>query len=439
MFRLLTFVAERTHNIRKLVAALSVVAVACVVDAPRVEVSVDAHASASSTITIESAEHEKMLAYVEERNDPRIIRSIIDDGKGEVINCVDIHLQHGFDRPIEEIPPRTPERMAALGTPGPDVQAYGTIVPRCAEGTIPQLRTKLEDVEAFPTLSAYLNRGAPPSPPDSDHHKYALTDAFSVDVDGAYSSVNIFTPPVVATYGFSLSQLWITGGTPRQTVESGIIKYPAFYPSNHPDELHVFIFYTPDDYSSQYWNGAGGFVQTDPYITLGGYIPSWAGSVVNGVQVEIVTGWIRDATGWWYGWNGHEIGYIPASKFSSSGIKDGALSVSFGGEIYDPYWAHGGITTITDMGSGRRPGSTFATSYGKASYHRDMQFKHWPYRGSTWEYLGGTYTPYGPGGSSTLPICYEALGGQVVGAPYNWHNYLFFGGPGNAIFCNNYP
>lgn len=396
----------------------------------------------SSSVAIDPIEHQRMVAYVNEKNDPRIVRNIIDNGDGEPVNCVDIHLQHGFDHPIAEIAKPSAEMIDALPKPGPDVQAYGTMGPRCAEGTIPQLRTKLEEIEMFPSLNAYLARQPKPALGGQfdANHKWATSNPQTgANLMGAYSYLNLFRPPSVSGSGFSNSQVWIQRGGADGTgevlesLESGIGVFPSMYLLNHPTDLHVWIFYTTDNYSTVHWNTSG-FVQTDFYLALGGYIPASACSVVGGTQVDVLTGWYHELSGWWYAWNGHAIGYYPQANFGyPDGLGNWATNVVFGGEVYDPsYYSHGPVTT-TDMGSGFFAGTTYAGSYSFASYQRDMEV--------TRSNFGTPYSYYiNPiPGFSSLPCAWNQLAGNSAPAPQNWYNYLFLGGNGYNASCTTYP
>ena len=76
---------------------------------PKVDVSksharaLTSFASASAprdpSVPLDPVEHQKMIDFINRHNDPRIVRSTIDDGGGEVINCVDPIYQNGLDQP----------------------------------------------------------------------------------------------------------------------------------------------------------------------------------------------------------------------------------------------------------------------------------------------------------------------------------------------------
>src|SRR5262245_60316244 len=46
------------------------------------------------SVPIAAVEHQKMVEFVNRNNDPRIVRTILDDGEGEIVNCIEARLQY---------------------------------------------------------------------------------------------------------------------------------------------------------------------------------------------------------------------------------------------------------------------------------------------------------------------------------------------------------
>jgi hypothetical protein len=347
-----------------------------------------------------------MVDWVSRKNDTRIVRKVIDDGGGEIINCVDKRLQHGFDAPIEtfaEPPPDPPNAEQLRKMPNP--QLYGTVGERCPEGTVPQLRVELAEVESFGSLDRYLGRAQPMHVGPTSLHQYATRSVYLDPVNhstagkGAYSTMNIYTPFVENTAEGSISQIWVSRGSydpvpnSLQTVETGYMVAPQYAPNNNPFMNHLFISTTWQNY--QVVNGALTFcVNLDCgsrwVSTSSGWVPgatlqaSWNSQLNNpSQQMEFTFSAVWGTGGnWWINWQGTWIGYFVASNYNSRGILNGADLHSYGGEIWNLDGTHPGRHTHTDMGAGTLPppdsnqeaNYAWASGYTKAAYHRNLKY-----------------------------------------------------------------
>lgn len=368
------------------------------------------------------AELAKMQRFVAAAGDPRVFRGSIQID-ADVFDCVDVHLQHGFDRRIDVLstPPEggspTPlipgEAMANL--------SYSAKSEHCEEGTVPRRRITLNEMARFEKFDDYFARvpshlrpqeEAPGAGPSSVH-QYA-THYQPTPTNGAEAMLNVWSPSTELTSEFSLSQLWISGGhnvgETLQTVEAGWQVYPDKYGDGR---ARLFIYFTPDNYTSGgcYNVDCSAFVQVDNSVALGSHFASY--STANGAQ--LVSGYRiqQNATGdWWVQIAGTWLGFWPRSLFASPGLSDGGTRVTFGGEIIDNRTSD--RHTQTDMGSGAFPSGGF----GLAAYQRSMAF----YQGLSAPKL----TSVGGVASASGANCYDI----TTSTASDWGRYIFFGGPG---------
>jgi hypothetical protein len=94
---------------------------------------------------------------------------------------------------------------------------------------------------------------------------------------------------------------------------------------------------------------------------------------IGGVQRELYTETVKDATGWWLAVNywgsdgssgGGILGWFPTSDWAGLTMATNATEFHVGGEIYDPT-----NTWVIPMGSGANP----TAGYGQAGYHHDYE------------------------------------------------------------------
>ncbi|EPS61083.1 hypothetical protein M569_13717, partial [Genlisea aurea] len=228
----------------------------------------------------------------------------INSPDGDIIDCVDIYSQPGFDDPamknrtIEFIPGDYPKDLL----PENEVESEG-ILPQiwqqagsCPEGTIPMRRTTREDVIRARTTAegGYFARKRPNS--------WQRPDAYSVQVDppnynekaigtktdgkffGARGWFGVWKPRVQGNE-FSSSQLWVVSdeeldGPEINIVEAGWQVYPAMYGDDRP---RFFNYFTRDNSVSTgcYNLQCSGFIQTSSRFALGAALEF---SEINGVQ-----------------------------------------------------------------------------------------------------------------------------------------------------------
>jgi hypothetical protein len=338
-------------------------------------------------------------------------------------------------------PPIEPPPTQALSEPGPPaggqpdepqvggnkVDVFGNAI-SCDEGTIPMRRVTLEEMTRFGSLREFfaepggagrLHPAHEPSPAiTAADHKHANARQI-VNNNGGGSWLNIWDPSLAAQTDFSLSQQWYIGGTygsaadPEQTVEGGWIKYPYKW----GDKSVLFVFYTPDSYTTPCYNlcGAKGFVQTDKTWALGGPFPNY--STVGGAQYEFQMVWRHTGGNWWLylqrgGGTLNPIGYYPDTFFGTGQLSKNATYIYYGGETA-PSASTG---PWPPMGSGQfaEKGYQYAAYQSVIHYFDLSGNSQWP-----------TLTP----SVDSSPTCYT-LTFTPASSGGSWGAYIYFGGPG---------
>lgn len=242
----------------------------------------------------------------------------------------------------------------------------------------------------------------------SSTHRWAWGEQ-TVNNKGGDSRLNVWKPNVSPGV-FSLSQHWYTGGSGdnKQTVEGGWQVYPNKYGTNNPV---LFIYYTPDNYSSGCYNlDCSGFVQVNNSWVLGGSLLPV--STDGGTQYIIRMQWQLYQGNWWLFVKGAgnyiAVGYYPGSVFNSGQLTRHAEHVKYGGEV-----APGSSGSTGEMGSGK-----FAnTGWSHAAYQRTIYYideslvSHWANLSA----------------HQTESSCYTIdMHNQTSGS---WATYFYFGGP----------
>lgn len=291
----------------------------------------------------------------------------------------------------------------------------------CPEGCIPLRRVDLQTLSRFKTLGDFLSKhpeGKGRAPQESDpstestsSHRWAHAYRNQANYGGA-SYLNLWDPTVTSSSIFSLSQQWWTGGSGSalQTVEGGWQVYPRKYGTSLPC---LFIFYTPDDYSSGCYNlDCSAFVQTNSSWGLGMALPSNAISQMNGSQYAFQMVWEFFGGNWWLGlnWYGQNltwIGYYPKSVFKSGQLSHHAEKMDFGGETVVS-------TVFPPMGSGQFANQGFK----KAAFQTNIYY----FDSSIFGHYPSSMTV-----SQHWPDCYTCTYGSGSGL---WTRYIYFGGPG---------
>lgn len=373
----------------------------------------------------------RMDHYIASRNDARIIAETIRVDESETIDCVTVHLQHGFENPILGFAQPPADARPAGSTPPPDAavespQRYGSATRLCPAGTIPRLHIDRSDLIRFETLDQYFRKTLIEGQPvlgqgSTDLHQYG-TFQESVTNFGSDATIATLAPSVELSNEFSLSQIWVSGGSGgnKQVVETGWHLYPIRY--NDTARSRLFIYYTLDNYITTgcYNLDCSGFVQVSNAATLGGAFASYSTPGTTAwysLRYQLQQNSVGD---WWFGFNNTWIGYWPNSLFASTGIKDSAEKVTYGGEILDrrPSGRH----TKTDMGSGR----TASAGWGYAGYERNLRYVNGPRSSPTYSDAGNFVSII------TTPSCYDAT--EQYDA--TWGRYMYFGGQGyDPVLC----
>ncbi|KAL5759885.1 hypothetical protein ACOSQ2_018723 [Xanthoceras sorbifolium] len=343
---------------------------------------------------------------------------------GDIIDCVETHLQPAFDhpklkgqRPLD--PPVRPNGHNPTGMITEDFQLWSFSGESCPEGTIPIRRTTEQDMLR---ASSFRRFGTKPRrhvrrDTNSNGHEHAVGYVTGDQYYGAKANINVWAPKVDNQYEFSLSQMWVISGSfgdDLNTIEAGWQVSPELYGDNYP---RFFTYWTTDAYQATgcYNLLCSGFVQTNNRIAIGAAISPT--SAYSGGQFDIsLLIWKDPKHGnWWLEFgSGVLVGYWPSFLFSH--LRDHASMVQFGGEVVNS--RPSGFHTSTQMGSGHFAGEGF----GKASYFRNLQVVDWDNNLIPLSNLKVL---------ADHPNCYDIQGGinRV------WGNYFYYGGPGRNVRC----
>ncbi|MED6105970.1 hypothetical protein PIB30_000759 [Stylosanthes scabra] len=342
---------------------------------------------------------------------------------GDLIDCVLSHQQPAFDHPSlkGQKPLDPPERPKGYGQNNESFfhQLWThSGNESCPQGTIPIRRTTEKDILRSSSIRRF---GRKPRPIRRDStasgHEHAVVFVNGEEYYGAKASINVWAPAVTDQYEFSLSQIWVIGGSfdnNLNTIEAGWQVSPELYGDNYP---RFFTYWTTDAYQTTgcYNLLCSGFVQTNNRIAIGAAINPR--SAYNGRQFDIgIMVWKDPKHGhWWLEFGGGLlVGYWPAMLFSH--LRSHANMVQFGGEIVNS--RSRGYHTGTQMGSGHFAEEGFR----KAAYFRNLQVVDWD--------------------NNLLPLsnihlladhsnCYDIR----EGTNHVWGTYFYYGGPGRNVRC----
>ncbi|XP_065870281.1 protein neprosin-like [Euphorbia lathyris] len=360
---------------------------------------------------------------------------------GDIIDCVHISHQPAFDHPslrnhtIQMRPNSLPqgilrETKASSTSEKKTVTQLWHLNGKCPQGTIPVRRIKEDDilrassVEMFGRKNHVGNGNGIPQPmsPEPDlitqnGHQHAIVYVQGDKYYGAKATINVWEPNIQQPNEFSLSQIWILGGSFGQdlnSIEAGWQVSPDLYGDNRP---RLFTYWTSDAYQATgcYNLLCSGFIQINNQIAMGASI--FPVSNYGGSQYEIsLLVWKDPKEGNWWIQFGDEsvLGYWPASLFSY--LVESATMVEWGGEIVNSQ--SDGHHTTTQMGSGHFPGEGF----GKSGYFKNIQL------------VDGSNNLRIPKDIHTFteqPNCYNVQNGKDA----DWGTYFFYGGPGRNPNC----
>ncbi|PON64154.1 hypothetical protein PanWU01x14_126760 [Parasponia andersonii] len=210
---------------------------------------------------------------------------------GDIIDCVDISQQPAFDHPylkdhkIQTRPSYHPEGLfdeskvseKPKERSNPITQLWH-VNGRCPEDTIPVRRTKKDDVLRASSVKRYGRkkhrsipkpRSADPDLVNESGHQHAIAYVEGDKYFGAKATINVWEPKIQQPNEFSLSQLWILGGSfgeDLNSIEAGW---------QDPKEGHWWMQFG-NDYVLGYWPS---FLFS--YLADSASMIEWGGEVVN--------------------------------------------------------------------------------------------------------------------------------------------------------------
>ncbi|KAL7138939.1 hypothetical protein ABFS83_09G016700 [Erythranthe nasuta] len=365
----------------------------------------------------------RIRSYLRKINKPSV--KTIQSPDGDIIDCIESHLQPAFDHPLLNgqkplEPPERPKGQNSVDSEIPETsQSWRDGGESCPEGTIPVKRTTEKDVLRANSVRRFgkkIKRGVRRDTMSSDH-EHAVAFVNGDEYYGAKASINVWAPIVTDQYEFSLSQLWVISGSfgnDLNTIEAGWQVSPELYGDNYP---RFFTYWTTDAYQATgcYNLLCSGFVQINNKIAIGAAISPRSSYTNRQFDIGIMI-WKDPKHGhWWLEFGpGLLVGYWPSFLFSH--LQGHASMIQFGGEIVNTRST--GHHTNTQMGSGH-----FADEgFGKASYFRNLQVVDWD----------NSLIPM-----SNLhlladhPNCYDIRAGKNNA----WGNYFYYGGPGKNSRC----
>ncbi|XP_042439150.1 uncharacterized protein LOC122024556 [Zingiber officinale] len=356
---------------------------------------------------------------------------------GDIIDCVHVAHQPAFDHPllknhtIQTRPNFHPEnlfdddKVASQKKTPSGVQLWHQNG-RCPEDTVPIRRTSRADVLRASSIKRYGRKKhkSIPNPlsvePDllnENGHQHAIAYVEGDKYYGAKATINVWQPGIQQTNEFSLSQLWILGGSfgeDLNSIEAGWQVSPDLYGDNN---TRLFSYWTSDAYQATgcYNLLCSGFIQVNNEIAMGASI--YPISNYDGSQYDIsILVWKDPKEGNWWLQFGRDyvLGYWPSFLFSY--LADSASMIEWGGEVVnsEPDGEH----TSTEMGSGHFP----EEGYSKASYFRNIQIVD----GSN-----NLRAPTGVGAFTEQSNCYDVQNGNNG----EWGQHFYYGGPGRNSNC----
>ncbi|OEL18886.1 hypothetical protein BAE44_0020094 [Dichanthelium oligosanthes] len=358
---------------------------------------------------------------------------------GDIIDCVHISHQPAFDHPylknhtIQTRPNYHPEGLydeskanVASTSNGerPMVQLWHRNG-RCPDGTVPIRRTKKDDLLRASSMRRYGRKRHTTANPMSVNptmlneggHQHAIAYVQGDKYYGAKATINVWEPKIEQPNEFSLSQLWILGGSfgeDLNSIEAGWQVSPDLYGDNN---TRLFTYWTSDAYQATgcYNILCSGFVQINSEIAMGASI--FPTSSYSGSQYDIsILIWKDPKEGNWWMQFGKDyvLGYWPSFLFSY--LADSASMIEWGGEVVNSQ--PDGVHTSTQMGSGHFPEEGFS----KASYFKNIQVV---------DSTNNLKAPKGLGTFTEQSNCYDVQNGNNG----DWGTYFYYGGPGRSSSC----
>ncbi|CAI9103271.1 OLC1v1001725C1 [Oldenlandia corymbosa var. corymbosa] len=297
---------------------------------------------------------------------------------------------------------------------------------RCPEGTIPIRRVKQEDLLRASSIERFGKkkhksfpkpRSASPDLITQTGHQHAIAYVEGGRYFGAKATINVWKPQIQQPNEFSLSQIWLLGGSfnsDLNSIEAGWQVSPDLYGDNN---TRLFTYWTSDAYQATgcYNLLCSGFMQINNDIALGASISPISGYKTNQYDISLLV-WKDPKEGnWWMQFgNDYVLGYWPASLFSY--LVDSASMVEWGGEVVN--LESDGLHTTTQMGSGHFPDEGFSG----ASYFKNIQVV---------DDSNNLRAPDDLGVFTEQSNCYDVQLGKDGG----WGNFFYYGGPGRNPDC----
>ncbi|GFQ02301.1 hypothetical protein PHJA_002374100 [Phtheirospermum japonicum] len=361
---------------------------------------------------------------------------------GDIIDCVHISHQPAFDHPIlknhtiQMRPSYHPEglfsekKKMGQNEKGPKpISQLWHVKGKCPVGTIPIRRTRKDDLLRATSIKKYGTKNkksiARPTSADAPEpdivtqngHQHAIAYVEGDEYYGAKATINVWDPKIQQSNEFSLSQLWILGGSfasDLNSIEAGWQVSPDLYGDNN---TRLFTYWTSDAYQATgcYNLLCSGFVQINNEIAMGASIYPISSYGSSQYDISILVWKDPNEGNWWMQFgNDNVLGYWPAFLFSY--LSDSASMIEWGGEVVNS--ASDGEHTTTQMGSGR-----FAEEgFGKASYVRNIQVV---------DSSNNLRAPKDVGTFTEQSSCYNVQ----LGKSGEWGNYFYYGGPGRNPNC----
>ncbi|KAG2675268.1 hypothetical protein I3843_13G154800 [Carya illinoinensis] len=220
----------------------------------------------------------------------------IESPDGDTIDCVDISHQPAFDHPflrdhkIQTRPSYHPEGLFDENKVSAKPKERSNPITqlwhqngRCPEGTVPIRRTKEDDVLRASSVKRYGRkrhrtapqpRSAQPDLINQSGHQHAIAYVEGDKYYGAKATINVWEPKIQQPNEFSLSQLWILGGSfgeDLNSIEAGWQVSPDLYGDNN---TRLFTYWTSDAYQATgcYNLLCSGFIQINSEIAMGASI-----------------------------------------------------------------------------------------------------------------------------------------------------------------------
>ncbi|PWA95288.1 hypothetical protein CTI12_AA051110 [Artemisia annua] len=362
---------------------------------------------------------------------------------GDIIDCVHISHQPAFDHPflkdhkIQMRPDYHPEGLYDDNKVNTESKVKENTIKQlwhvngmCDEGTIPIRRTKEDDVLRASSVKRYgkkkhtsmampnnIPKTADPDLVNQSGHQHAIAYVEGDKFYGAKATMNVWEPKIQQANEFSLSQIWILGGSfgeDLNSIEAGWQVSPDLYGDNN---TRLFTYWTSDAYQATgcYNLLCSGFIQINNNIAMGASISPVSGYRNSQYDISILVWKDQKEGNWWMQFgNGYVLGYWPSFLFSY--LADSASMIEWGGEVVnsEPDGQH----TSTQMGSGRFPEEGF----GKASYFRNIQVV---------DKENNLKAPKDIGTFTEQSNCYDVQ----TGSNSDWGHYFYYGGPGKNPNC----